>query len=143
MLAGVRSLMPFGGTGVGIAAFSAIKLAGYSGAAVYINRRERLHAPRPLVVGAARAAIGMAVGIAYAFTLSRVTVTSAEWTFYAGLIPVRLFEWLAVLWLFYRTWPGYQQQRWGYAAKGIAWSFCLDVPAVLAAFVVPGGFWIC
>ena len=30
-----------------------------------------------------------------------------------------------------------------YAVFGTLWSFVLDAVGILAAFVVPGGFWIC
>jgi len=31
----------------------------------------------------------------------------------------------------------------GGSAVGSAWSYVLDVPAILAMFVIPGGAWIC
>ncbi len=29
------------------------------------------------------------------------------------------------------------------SAQGTAWSFFLDIPAIIAVFVLPGGVWIC
>jgi hypothetical protein len=137
--------MAYGSTQLGIAAFASIKVLGYSAAGLYLNRRERLTQPHPLVFGVARAAVGTAVGMSYAYALSRsrLAVGHSEFAFYPGLIPIRFAEWLLVLWLFYRNWPRYREKRLRYAACGIVWSFVLDVPAAVAAITVPGGFWIC
>jgi hypothetical protein len=135
--------MPVGPSAVGVVAFSTIKLLGYSAAGLYLNRKEGLSTPNPFAFGAARAVLGIAVGTAYGFGLSRLDITSTEFAFYPGLIPIRLLEWLLVLWLFYRETPAYHDRKFGYAVRGIGWSYLLDVPAIIAAFIIPGGFWIC
>jgi hypothetical protein len=80
--------MPFGGTIAGIAYFAGIKLAGYSAAAVYVNRAESLSRPSPLVVSATRTAIGVAAGMTCAFALGKLAITNSEFVFYGGLIPL-------------------------------------------------------
>jgi hypothetical protein len=54
-----------------------------------------------------------------------------------------MLEWLAVLCLFYRDVPQVTAKRWRYVFAGIGWSYVLDIPAVIAAFTIPGGFWVC
>jgi hypothetical protein len=77
----------------------------------------------------------------------RIEVPSVAW--YLLLTPVRLMEWLVVIWFFYErsTWEPNVSLRWSrslkWSALGIVWSGFLDIPAVLAAFVLPGGFWVC
>jgi len=134
--------MPFGPSLLGLTYFAGIKLVGYSAAGAYVNRHERVVQPRPIVFGLARTAIGLGAGIAYALTVSQLAITRGELTFYLGLLPIRVLEWLAVLWLFYRATS--ERRHWPrYVLAGIGWSFFLDLPAILAAFTLPGGVWIC
>jgi len=56
---------------------------------------------------------------------------------------VRIAGWAAVLWLFYRSGVWLAARRWRYIGLGVLWSFALDLPAALAAFVLPGGCWVC
>jgi hypothetical protein len=135
--------LPGGGTFLGIAYFAAVKFAGYSAAGYFVNRSENTNRPKPLVFGGVRTALGIAAGISYSFLLSWVSVSNQELIFYAGLIPVRFLEWLLVLWLFYRNVPQVRARRMLYVVLGVIWSYILDLPAVLIAFVLPGGFWIC
>src|SRR5690349_1865704 len=95
--------MPFGPSLLGLTYFAGIKLAGYSAAGAYVNRHEHATRPRPIVFGLARTAIGLGAGIAYVLAVSRMAITRGELTFYFGLLPIRVLEWLAVLWLFYRA----------------------------------------
>ena len=135
--------MPGGGTILGIGYFAAVKLAGYSAAGVFINRREKVQHPHPVLFGSARTVLGVAAGMSYAFTLGSFSVSNQEIVFYAGLIPLRIVEWLLLLWLFYRNTPGTRRRWVWYIALGVIWSYVLDLPAVFAAFTLPGGFWIC
>lgn len=135
--------MAFGSSALGIAYFAGIKLAGYSAFAYRINRDQSLTQPRPVVIGLTRAAIGIGAGVSYAWLVSHWAVNNGEVLFYAGLIPVRIVEWLFLLWLFYRAVPGLAPRRRRYLAEGVGVSYLLDLPAVFAAFALPGGFWIC
>lgn len=135
--------MPFGGSLLGAAYFTGVKLIGYSAAGSFLNRRLETEAPHPIAFGAARTAIGVGFGIGYATLLSSWAIGRAEAWFLLGLIPLRVLEWLLVLWVFYRRAPTLDARRTGLVAAGVAWSFVLDIPAIFAMFVLPGGFWIC
>ena len=135
--------MPFGGSALGAVYFNGVKLAGYSAAGAYFNRRAAAHAPAPLAFGLVRTAVGIAAGVSYAYVLGTFAVSNTELVFYAGLIPVRVLEWYGVLWVFYRGRSAVAANRTLYTVQGIGWSYFLDIPAVLAAFVIPGGFWVC
>jgi hypothetical protein len=135
--------LPFGPSALGVAYFTTIKLVGYSVAGRYINRTDAVSRPAPLTFGVTRTALGIAAGISYGFALSKIGIANTEFAFYGGLLPVRTLEWLAVLWLFYRGVPRVTAKRWRYVGAGIGWSYVLDIPAVIAAFTIPGGFWVC
>ena len=87
----------------------------------------------------------MVVGAVYAGLLSFAPERLGDalgTTFLVGLIPFRIFEWYFLIWLFYRM----EMERRGYRAAilwGVIVSFVLDAIGIVAAFVVPGGFWIC
>lgn len=134
--------MPGGGTLLGLGYFAGIKLAGYSLAGVYLNRQYQTSKPRPLLFGAARTAIGIGVGVAYVGAANLFELHRGEVIWLLLLVPVRLGEWLLAIWLFFdraRASP----LRMRLAAKGVIWSFVLDLPALFAAFSLPGGMWIC
>lgn len=143
VMAVLTSAMPFGGSVLGAVYFTGVKLAGYSAAGAYLNRRAARHSPAPLVFGSVPTAVGVAVGVTYGYALSTFAVTNTELVFYAGLIPVRVFDWGGVIRLFYPPRSPVGENRTLYAAQGIGWSYFLDLPAVLAAFAIPGGFWVC
>lgn len=135
--------MPGGPSLLGVAYFSAIKLAGYSFAGHYLNKQEKVDTPTPFKFGAGRTALGVIVGVPYALTVGSLFPDLAMPLFLLGLVPIRLGEWIAMIWIAYRTGSGPWTRRWKYAAQGMVWSFALDAPAIGAAFVLPGGFWIC
>lgn len=135
--------MPAGSETLGLAYFASVKWVGYCGAAVYLNRHFADRKANVLLAGAARTAIGLLAGIAVVAALSTFHVGRSNWLFFVFLVPLRVCEWLLLLWLFYRrpTWSSRSMMR--FAAYGTIWSFCLDIPAILAVFVLPGGLWIC
>ena len=137
--------MPFGPNALGVAYFTGVKLVGYSLAGLAFNRGLAVTRPHPLTFGVTRAAVGVAVGASYGYVLYHLPhpISNSELTFYAGLIPIRILEWLFVLWLFYRTAPTLRPKVVPYVAGGVGWSFALDLPAIFAAFSLPGGFWVC
>lgn len=138
--------MPGGATALGYAYFAGIKAAGYTLYAKELNRQYDPSVP-PSVwkVGLTRTGIGMAVGAVYGGLLSFAPERLGDAlgaTFLVGLIPFRIFEWYFLIWLFYRMETG----RRGYRAAilwGVIVSFFLDAIGIVAAFVIPGGFWIC
>ena len=141
--------MAGGPTLLGVAYFAAVKFAGYSLAGRFLKSRYHQASPNSFVVGGARTAVGIAAGIG-AVALAgavRIDVPSVAW--YLLLTPIRLIEWLVVIWFFYErsTWEDSASLRWSRMLKwstlGILWSGLLDLPAVFAAFAIPGGFWVC
>jgi len=132
--------MPAGPLPLGIAAFAAVKLAGYTLAGRTLNRANHVTQPRPLVFGAARTVLGVIAGVSYATILGKFGVNRSEVWYYLNLFPVRQVEWFLMLLLFY---PRSERRRYVDSTLGTLWSYLLDVPAVALAWVIPGGFWIC
>jgi hypothetical protein len=157
--------MPGGPTEVGFLAFAAVKLAGYT-AAGFLLRKSYRSLPRagaisltgadsnvaepqllaspatPFLFGIARTAVGIMVGMTFATALASFGLADTP-AFYFGLFPVRLAEWSLVIWLFFaRTqFNGLRLTKQSLIASFL--SYMLDLPAILAMFVIPGGMWIC
>jgi hypothetical protein len=134
--------MPAGPEPLGLAYFAAVKFAGYTAAASFIRRRIPDSSASPWLVGGVRTIIGLGAGIGAAYTASQLGILRPEVGFYALLAPIRMCEWIFLLAVFFRrnwTWP----RSLKLAALGTVWSYVLDIPAILAVFVIPGGAWIC
>jgi hypothetical protein len=129
---------------MGLAYFAAVKLCGYAAAGVYLNRRYASPRPaRPWVVGLVRTGIGLVVGVGAIALASRLSIDRSEWLFYVLLGPLRVGEWLLLLAIFFeRPWTSWPRAL-KFAGLGSLWSYLLDVPAIAAAFTLPGGVWIC
>src|SRR2546426_6750321 len=65
---------------LGIAAFAAVKLAGYTLAGRTLNRANHVTRPRPLAFGAARTLLGIIAGVSYAMILARFGVQDRKST---------------------------------------------------------------
>lgn len=129
---------------IGYIGFCAVKFVGYSLAARFISRRYERTDRSVFTVGGVRTLIGMAVGAAY-FSLWRLMPGAAEAGsigYLGGLIPVRLAEWWFLLWLFYDRQFQQTRKNWRTAVLATAWSYALDVPALIGFFVT-GGVSIC
>lgn len=144
--------MPGGATTIGFAAFAAVKAAGYTGAAFYLSHAYgRVWSARCKIgIGLARTALGIVIGVSYGLTWSFLLTNpenpnqaSLLGLYYAFLLPVRLAEWWLILWLFFDRTLAAKGRMWKYAALGTGLSYWLDLIAVAAAFVEPGGMWIC
>ena len=143
--------MPMGPAPFGIVPFTAVKLAGYSVAGALFSKqyRNRMRPGREIpqtsavVFGGARTLLGLAAGASYAgaWYLTGVEPTLVTWLSF--LFPVRLLEWGAAIWWFYdRQQP--ERRLWiTQTLVGTAWSYCLDVIALLAVWVTPGAVWVC
>jgi hypothetical protein len=138
--------MPAGAShaALGVATFGAIKLAGYCLAAHLISKRYQKVPSRAFPIGLTRTIIGVAFGCAYMAALTSFASGggSKDSAFLLGLIPLRIIEWLLLLVIFYDRGLIQRQRALGIAAAGTAWSFLLDVPAIIGLITV-GGFWIC
>jgi hypothetical protein len=127
---------------LGLAYFAAVKFVGYSAAASFINRRIPDTSASPWLVGGVRTVIGLGAGIGAAYLASQLGILRSEVGFYALLAPIRICEWLILLRLFFRRdWDWSRSLK--LAALGTAWSYVLDIPAIMAVFAIPGGAWIC
>jgi hypothetical protein len=143
--------MPGGPTPYGFAYFAAVKFAGYTGAAWVLNRSYQSKQNSSWKVGAARTALGLAAGTVYGglFFLLVKSVgilnnsDSAPFLYFGGLIPVRLGEWSLIIWYFYQRGRPNRFLLLRNSALGILWSFALDAVGIFAAFVTPGGVWVC
>ena len=138
--------MPFGPSIIGAITFTGITCAGYGYAGVRLNGVYRnIGAVAPWKFGAARTALGLVVGMAFAASMAYWGITHSMWLWYLLLVPIRFLEWLGTIWLFYErksVLPDWRRLS-KYSLAGSAWSSVLDIPAALSMIVVPGGMWIC
>lgn len=124
----------------GLAAFAAVKFAGYTLAARVLNPTYDRPDRNIWMVGATRTLIGLGFGTIYR-QLVDVPEVSA-FAFMAGLFPIRLLEWGLLIWLFYDRKLEFRQTGWKVVLLASLWSYALDVPAVLG-YIGASGFWIC
>lgn len=143
--------MPFG-YGMGFVYFGAVKAAGYTGASAVLKNGYKLReSPKPEVwkVGLTRTAIGIGAGALYGalwyLVLRHVFANNdgGNILFFALLLPVRIIEWGLLIWIFFDRGLRDKPRLWKFVAFGIGVSFVLDFVGIVAAFVLPGGFWIC
>lgn len=144
--------MPMGPGLAGLAYFTGVKLAGYTGYAYFL--RDKLFddqanggVGRTFKIGGTRTGIGLAAGVAYGALVMTtgifVSGDSPGLFYMLGLLPVRLAEWWFLLWLFFRHKMGDRTQTaWG-IGLGTVVSYLLDAVGIGAALVLPGGVWVC
>jgi hypothetical protein len=140
-------------TPAGFLYFTAVKAAGYTAASVVLKIGYGLRAaPKPSVwtLGLTRTGIGLAAGALYGglwiLALNKFNTMEGEGSavlFYLFLLPIRLAEWILLIWLFLDRGLHQRARMWKYAAFGMICSYVLDAIGVGAAFVLPGGFWVC
>ena len=142
--------MPAGPGLIGFAAFTGVKLLGYSVAVSVLTNV--FQSPRNAwLVGLARTGIGLVAGTLFGgawFLLAmRFDNKWADWVaasvFFGLLIPIRLAEWSLLIHFFFDRGLLQRARDLKLAAVGSAWSFVLDAIGIVSAFVVPGGFWVC
>ena len=143
--------MPAGPGIGGFFYFVGIKAAGYSAAALFIKDLYSPDAPKPTVVsvGLTRTAIGIGAGVAYGGLWMllgdklQLSDTVSGFLFFGLLIPIRFVEWGALVKIYFDPNLSLRKQLWKVLIGGTIWSYCLDGIGVLAAFVLPGGMWVC
>jgi hypothetical protein len=126
---------------------------GYTAASVVLKRGYELRGSKPRIwgLGLTRTGIGLGVGLLYGglwiFTLNNVLhYSDGNWSgvlYYVLLLPVRLAEWSLLIWIFFDRRLHDRTRMWKYAAFGTICSYALDAIGVGAAFVLPGGIWVC
>jgi hypothetical protein len=150
--------MPAGPSILGFAYFTGTKFLGYSGFAHFLRKKwddaQKKDSAAIFKIGAIRTAIGVGVGITY-WLLALGAETILErfgwgnidawwgWLFLAGLIPVRVVEWYWLLRIIFKdSVRGSPQATWS-IVWGTIVSYALDAIGIAAAFVIPGGMWVC
>jgi len=119
-----------------------VKFAGYTAAGVWLNRKYGQSTRRPFAFGMARTALE---------SRRDSRLASSPWVLASqsrvSVLPLarayRLAEWSLIIWLFYGREEPNLRRLVVYAALGSLWSYVLDLPAILAVFILPGGAWIC
>ncbi len=141
--------MPMGPAPLGFAYFVGVKFVGYTSAALVIRKVYPEFKGRILRVGLTRTAIGIGAGAAYGalwFFLSKSAFRTADpnpWLYFGGLLPVRIAEWMWLVHLFFDRGLFDPQKAFRVGVGGTVWSYCLDAIGIAAAFVIPGGIWVC
>jgi hypothetical protein len=147
--------MPFGGTEVGFMYFTAAKLAGYTAYCHWAIEPQiaKLEVPTAKIpaawkAGAVRTLIGLGIGAVVGLSFWKIPYFShsdgmATYIFFAFLIPVRVLEWRLLFRWVYGRFPLHGSSRSKLVGGGVVTSFALDALGILAAFVLPGGIWIC
>jgi hypothetical protein len=141
--------MPMGPAPLGFAYFVGVKFVGYTVAAFVIRKSYPEFKGGFVKVGAARTAIGIGAGLAYGalwFLIGSKAFGTADpgpVSYFAGLLPVRIAEWMWLIHLFFDKGLGHRRKAFKTASAGTVWSYCLDAIGIAAAFVIPGGVWVC
>ncbi len=120
-------------------AFAAIKLGGYCLVAQMLNKRYDKQHSNWFGVGAARTLIGFAFGYPY---FNWATSAFNFPVFMAGLVPIRIVEWLLLVILFYDRRLQDRRRACVSALQGTFWSFMFDLPATVG-WIAVAGFWVC
>lgn len=143
--------MPAGPGPIGFVAFAGVKFVGYTVAALALKKAFPSASAGAAKVGLARTGIGLVAGTLFGGIWLLLSMRVEHWwpdwmagfVFFGVLIPIRLAEWSLLIHIFF-DWGLVQRARdLEFAAYGSLWSFVLDAVGILAALVVPGGFWIC
>ena len=135
---------------LGFVYFAGVKYAGYAAAALVLRENYKSSA-NPWRVGLARTGIGLVAGTIFGgLWLLMSSFFENKWpdwlaaaVFFGLLIPVRLAEWSLLIHFYFDEGLVQRAKDLKFAAFGSLWSFALDAVGIFAAFVVPGGFWIC
>lgn len=147
--------MPAGPDALGFVYFAAAKFAGYSAfcrVVIQPNCEEiasdGVKTPSAWKAGGVRTGIGLVLGAIVGLGFWKIPYFALGHTldtplFFLVLIPVRIAEWALLLRWIYRDFHFGPRQNAFIVAVGIVTSFALDGLGVLAAFILPGGVWIC
>jgi hypothetical protein len=140
--------MPMGPAPLGFAYFVGVKFAGYTAAALAIRKFYPEFKGGIAKVGATRTAIGIGAGLAYGgIWLGGVSllhsVDPSMIPYFIGLLPVRIAEWMWLMHLFFDRGLTDPQRAFRVSVGGAVWSYCLDAIGLGAAWVIPGGIWVC
>lgn len=118
----------------GFITFTAVKLIGYSLYALALNRAYSA-SRNALAVGGTRTALGIALGASYYYSWRAFGADTHHIAYWAGLIPVRFFEWWLLIRIFYDR--GFKNTSTGrrMIVTGTGWSYVLDLPAAFGYLI--------
>ncbi len=126
---------------LGLLAFPAIKAAGYTAFAIYLNRVFPNNPRNIFAVGFSRMLLGLGFGTLLAFLSFPFGI--GVLIYIAGLIPIRILEWWILIKGFYSfDRPLERSELVKPVTLGVLTSFLLDIPA-LTGLVYAADFWIC
>jgi hypothetical protein len=147
--------MPAGPSELGFVYFAAVKYAGYSAFCRVVVQPQCLdrddnsvRIPSPWKAGAVRTLIGLAVGAVFGLEFWKIPYFAHHdpWDtpiFFLVLIPIRVAEWWLLLRWIYGQFRFSSREYLVPIVIGTVTSFALDGLGILAAFVLPGGAWVC
>ena len=127
---------------IGLIAYTTIKVIGYSWVGWKLNQWYQKTNPRPYLFGIARTILGLAVGITALYLLEKINSNQGA-IFLISLIPIRFFEWLLIIYIFYERFDFSFKRISKYSLVGIIYSFLLDIPVIASILIIPGGYWVC
>jgi len=103
--------------------------------------------PSAAKAGVVRTLIGLAAGAMVGLGFWRIPPLAnfdlATPVFFALLVPVRVGEWALLYWWIYKIHPFAEPAGRKLITFGILTSFALDFVGIVAAWVLPGGMWVC
>jgi hypothetical protein len=128
---------------LGLVTFPAIKFAGYSLAGYFLKHRYKEPGVSSTKFGGARTALGIIAGVCYVNLTGTLEISMT--LFYLGLIPVRIAEWMLIIWVFYEysSLERRRQRLMRYSMLGAGWSYILDLYIILPVVVIPDWLWVC
>ena len=137
----------------GFVYFAGAKFLGYSAFAHFLRKKfdDRGEGPkRTFQIGGVRTLIGVAAGISYGLLMGLAweTISTTHemlgWVlFFGGMLPVRFGEWYWLLRIAFKNKVRGNPQTVPSLVQGTLVSYGLDAIGVAAAFVLPGGMWVC
>ena len=112
----------------------------------YVGKQQEM--PLAIKAGIIRTVIGLVVGTLVGFGFWAIPYFSTHGSvgtvlFFSLLVPVRVGEWWLLFRCLYKMRPLNDTLGLSLITWGILVSFALDVLGVVAAFVMPGGVWVC
>jgi len=126
---------------------AAIKALGYLGAAYLLKRIYHNDAQLNIwTVTLTRLLLGLTVGLVYGglwILATRHREVARNLTLYLWLLfPIRIAEWLLILWLFVDKSLTRRIKSYWLAAAGACWSYALDGVTIMATSLIPDRIWI-
>jgi hypothetical protein len=128
----------------GAAFYALLKLFGYLAAIAFLKSRYQTQT-NIYFAALFRTGVGVVLGVSYA-AVAALFPYKFGWAqfFLAGLIPIRIFEWALLVFVFFDRHFYDDLRALKFIGLGVIWSFLIDVIALLLSLITFGGrFWVC